>query len=298
MVKKRQRAEPRPARTITWGAVILDIQQRLSGAVRQAARTAFDIDLAEVSFQYPPRVELGDLALTAPFDLAKTLRRKPREIAERLAEGLAVRPRREAGRGRGRRLRQPLPRPRRARRRARRRPRRRPEGRGAPGPRHRRAHEHQPQQGGPHRAPAQRVPRRHLRAAPPPPRLRRRRAELHRRHRRAGRGRGGGLPAHREEVPRRGRDDRREVRLLLLGPLRAGGRLLRGRAGEEGPAGRGPPRHRGRAATTRPASPSTWRGGSWTATSPRWRGSGSATTSSPTRATSSASTSGTAPSSS
>jgi arginyl-tRNA synthetase len=65
--------------------VILDLQQRLSGAVKQAARTAFDVDPGAVSFQYPPRVELGDLALTAPFDLAKTLRRKPREIAERLA---------------------------------------------------------------------------------------------------------------------------------------------------------------------------------------------------------------------
>jgi len=70
--------------------VILDLQQRLSGAVKQAARAAFDIDPGAVSFQYPPRVELGDLALTAPFDLAKTLRRKPREIAERLAGELAT----------------------------------------------------------------------------------------------------------------------------------------------------------------------------------------------------------------
>src|SRR6185436_1423635 len=45
----------------------------------------FQIDPGSISFQYPPRVELGDLALTAPFDLAKTLRRKPREIAEALA---------------------------------------------------------------------------------------------------------------------------------------------------------------------------------------------------------------------
>jgi arginyl-tRNA synthetase len=71
-------------------AVILDLQQRLSGAVKQAARAAFDIDPGAVSFQYPPRVELGDLAVTAPFDLAKTLRRKPREIAERLAGELTT----------------------------------------------------------------------------------------------------------------------------------------------------------------------------------------------------------------
>ena len=73
-------------------AVILDTQQRLAGAVRDAARSAFDIELADVSFQYPPRVELGDLALTAPFDLAKSLRRKPREIAERLAQELGRAP--------------------------------------------------------------------------------------------------------------------------------------------------------------------------------------------------------------
>jgi arginyl-tRNA synthetase len=72
--------------------VILDTQQRLAGAVRSAAQGAFDIPLETVSFLYPPRVDLGDLALTAPFDLAKTLRRKPREIAERLAGELASAP--------------------------------------------------------------------------------------------------------------------------------------------------------------------------------------------------------------
>ena len=70
--------------------MILDIQQRLAGAVREAVRRAFDVDLETASFQYPPRVELGDLALTAPFDLAKALRRKPREIAERLAGDLGT----------------------------------------------------------------------------------------------------------------------------------------------------------------------------------------------------------------
>jgi arginyl-tRNA synthetase len=73
-------------------AVILDIQQRLSGAVRQAARDASAPALVDASLQSPPRVDLGDLALTAPFDLAKALRRKPREIAERLAEALASAP--------------------------------------------------------------------------------------------------------------------------------------------------------------------------------------------------------------
>jgi arginyl-tRNA synthetase len=72
--------------------MILNLQSQLGEAVRAAARAAFDADLAAVSFQYPPRAELGDLALTAPFDLAKTLRKKPREIAQRLADALASAP--------------------------------------------------------------------------------------------------------------------------------------------------------------------------------------------------------------
>jgi arginyl-tRNA synthetase len=71
---------------------MLDLQQRLASVVRSAAETAFDVSLEHVSFQYPPRIDLGDIALTAPFDLAKTLRRKPREIAERLAQDMGSAP--------------------------------------------------------------------------------------------------------------------------------------------------------------------------------------------------------------
>ena len=45
-----------------------------------------------MSFQYPPRVELGDLALTSAFDLARELRRKPRDLAGALAGELAGAP--------------------------------------------------------------------------------------------------------------------------------------------------------------------------------------------------------------
>ncbi len=68
--------------------MILEWQSRLTESVRSSVKAAFDLPLDTVAFQYPPRVEMGDLALTAPFDLAKSLRRKPREIAERLAAEL------------------------------------------------------------------------------------------------------------------------------------------------------------------------------------------------------------------
>jgi arginyl-tRNA synthetase len=76
---------------------MLEWQSVLAEAVRSALRTAFDAAPETVTFQYPPRVEMGDLALTTPFDLAKTLRRKPREIAEKLAAGLAAPGIRKAG---------------------------------------------------------------------------------------------------------------------------------------------------------------------------------------------------------
>jgi arginyl-tRNA synthetase len=71
---------------------MLETQERLAEAVRGAARRAFDVSLESVAFHYPPRVELGDLALTTPFDVAKRLRRKPRELAEKLARELAEAP--------------------------------------------------------------------------------------------------------------------------------------------------------------------------------------------------------------
>jgi arginyl-tRNA synthetase len=72
--------------------MILEVQKRLAEAVAAAGRRAFGVELGALAFQYPPKLELGDLALTVAFDLAKTLRSKPRAIAERLAAELAGAP--------------------------------------------------------------------------------------------------------------------------------------------------------------------------------------------------------------
>jgi arginyl-tRNA synthetase len=72
--------------------MILDLHDRLAASLREVARRTLGAEPATVAFTYPPRPELGDLASTAPFDLAKQLRRKPREIAEALAGGLATVP--------------------------------------------------------------------------------------------------------------------------------------------------------------------------------------------------------------
>ncbi len=90
---------------------------------------------------------------------------------------------------------------------------------------HRRAHQHQPQQGGPHRPPAQLRARRHPGAHGARIGQERGGAELHRQHRRAGRRRRRRLPLPREEVRSRragpGRRSEHALRFPVLGPLRA-----------------------------------------------------------------------------
>jgi arginyl-tRNA synthetase len=72
--------------------MMLDLHARLAATIQDVVRRSLGVELQAVTFQYPPKTDLGDLALTAPFDLAKALKRKPREIAEALARDLATLP--------------------------------------------------------------------------------------------------------------------------------------------------------------------------------------------------------------
>ena len=60
--------------------------------VRSAINKVFDIDLAEIPVEVPPRTELGDLAFPVAFELAKRLKaatgqkQNPRDLANRLAD--------------------------------------------------------------------------------------------------------------------------------------------------------------------------------------------------------------------
>ena len=176
----------------------------------------------------PPRRDLGDLAAPAALHLARTLRRKPRDIATEIAAALDPPGRRRAGDDRRRRLPQLPPRPADGGGDGSGRSAGRPLGRAAAED-HRRAHQHQPQQGGPRRPPAQRRARRHPDRRAARAGLPGRGPELHRRHRRPARRRGGRLrrpaPASASsEVERHPR----ALRLLLLGPLQRGRPLVRG----------------------------------------------------------------------
>ncbi|MFQ5740355.1 MAG: arginine--tRNA ligase [Acidobacteriota bacterium] len=54
--------------------------------LRRFVRQRYHLDLGRLTVETPPRVEFGDLAFPLAFELAKTLRRSPQEIAREIAE--------------------------------------------------------------------------------------------------------------------------------------------------------------------------------------------------------------------
>lgn len=66
----------------------LEIQQRIRARFVQAVKEAFALEVAEPGLDFPPNTEMGDLSITACFELAKQLRQAPRKIAEQLTARL------------------------------------------------------------------------------------------------------------------------------------------------------------------------------------------------------------------
>lgn len=67
---------------------IFELQETLRHKVREMSQSAFGIDLSQVVSEVPPKIELGDAAFPAAFELAKLIKqntgekRNPREIAD------------------------------------------------------------------------------------------------------------------------------------------------------------------------------------------------------------------------
>ena len=69
-----------------------NLQRNLASHVREFLRQKYDLELANISVEQPPNVDLGEYALTLAFELAKKLRKAPKKIAEEIAEGLGALP--------------------------------------------------------------------------------------------------------------------------------------------------------------------------------------------------------------
>jgi arginyl-tRNA synthetase len=64
------------------------LERRLARQIRDFLRRSYNLDLAKIVIEQPPRVELGEYALPLAFDLAKNLRKPPRKIAEEIVAGI------------------------------------------------------------------------------------------------------------------------------------------------------------------------------------------------------------------
>ena len=65
--------------------MLLTITRNLEKALIAKIAERYDIHYESLNFTLPPKIELGELALPVAFDLARKVRRPPREIAQELA---------------------------------------------------------------------------------------------------------------------------------------------------------------------------------------------------------------------
>src|SRR5262245_45606971 len=73
--------------------MILTVQRRLHDAIAGAIRSHYNItDVPAFAVEVPPTRALGDLAVTVAFQLARTLRKAPRAIAQELASAIGAVP--------------------------------------------------------------------------------------------------------------------------------------------------------------------------------------------------------------
>jgi arginyl-tRNA synthetase len=70
--------------------VYLEQQKKLANRVRAFLREKYQIELANVVIEQPPKVEMGEFALPLSFELAKRLRKSPRKIAEEIVAELPL----------------------------------------------------------------------------------------------------------------------------------------------------------------------------------------------------------------
>jgi arginyl-tRNA synthetase len=64
------------------------LDHQLAQQIGEFLHRSYGLDLSKIVVEQPPRVELGEYALPLAFELAKTLRKAPRKIAEEIVAGI------------------------------------------------------------------------------------------------------------------------------------------------------------------------------------------------------------------
>ena len=66
------------------------LQNRLIAHVRAFLKQKYDIELANIVVEQPPKIEFGEFALPVSFELARTLRKAPRKIADEIVAEMSL----------------------------------------------------------------------------------------------------------------------------------------------------------------------------------------------------------------
>jgi arginyl-tRNA synthetase len=66
------------------------LERRLAHHIGDFLRRTYDLDVAKIAIEQPPKVEFGEFALPLAFELAKKLRKAPRKIAEDIVAKLVA----------------------------------------------------------------------------------------------------------------------------------------------------------------------------------------------------------------
>ncbi len=66
------------------------LERRLAQSVRDFLRRTYQLEIASIVIEQPPKIEFGEYALPIAFELARKLRKAPRKIAEEIVAGIGV----------------------------------------------------------------------------------------------------------------------------------------------------------------------------------------------------------------
>ncbi len=69
---------------------MLNLKSRLKNDIHNLLKDRYPLDLERIELGYTPNISMGDLALAFPFQLAKELKRAPRDIAQEIAPQLST----------------------------------------------------------------------------------------------------------------------------------------------------------------------------------------------------------------
>src|SRR6202162_5278259 len=69
-----------------------DLERRRGAHLRDFLRRTYDLEMANIVVEQPPKIEFGEYALPIAFELARKLRKAPRKIAEEIVAGVGAIP--------------------------------------------------------------------------------------------------------------------------------------------------------------------------------------------------------------